>query len=194
MNVAMSEREFRNNGLFRRMTAYVITAKGNHMELKSKWARITRDRITSESITEPQLRHMRLKLARAANGGRFSYPESKAPTRDEMAELLRLIATVKPRVSDEQARKGADWLYKQVFTPRGRVRGTEFAREFTDADRAVILELRDKPHFTLNGLTDIGQRDWTVFAPVYNAIGAHSFFRYAAVAWQTGKPFVICHA
>jgi hypothetical protein len=162
--------------------------------MKSKWAKMCAQRIQTETLTEPQLRTMRRILANCYNAGKYSMPESKHLTRSEADTLLQMIQQTKPRVSDEQSRKGADWLYNAVYTPRGALRCTDFAREFTAADRDVILQLRERPHFTLNELEDIGRDGWTVFAPVYNAIGLDSFFRYAAVAWQTGRPFVTRHA
>jgi len=164
------------------------------MIIKSKWARMTADRIRSGTLTESQIRAMRRILANSYREGSYGKPASKQATQDEADALQEMVNTLKPRVSDEQARKGADWLYRQAFTPRGALRATAFAREFSEADRAVILQLRDNPHFTLNGFEDVGEPRWPVLVPVYNAIGADTFFRYAAVAWQTGKPFVIHHA
>jgi hypothetical protein len=163
------------------------------MAVKSKWAKKFAAKIESGELSEGDIRGARLKLARVFN------ENSRARTVPgcgvhEACELLEMLKHLKPRVSDAQARKGADWLYGKIYTPHGALRNTEFAKEFTAADRNVVLELRERPHFTCNGFENVGRNGWTFYVPVYNAIGSESFFRYAAVAWQSGQSFILKHA
>lgn len=150
------------------------------------WTETTIARIESGTLAEPIIRTMRIKLANALNR------ETKLP-HDDVYRICEAIETARPLVTAEQARKGADWLYKSVFTSRGVVRNTDFAREFSADDRAVILALRE---FRLIELRDIGAEHsrWSKFAPVYRAYGAGMYFDYVAQAWQTGQSFIQRHA
>lgn len=161
--------------------------------MHNKWAKRMHAAISSDLVTEGQIRGMKRKFTDVARAGSYGREMPKGCTVDEMEKLVTLTSTIKPRVTDAQARKGADWLYGQVFTPTGRERQTEFAAEFSAADKVVIKQLRDNPHFTLVGWQDIGH-NFPFYVPVYAAIGLDSHFRYAAVAWQSGRSFVIRHA
>lgn len=154
----------------------------------TKWAKRTAAKIQAETLTEADIRYLRKRFAAVEDG------DTRYCSLADLEALDELIRNTKPRVSDEQARKGADWLYRMVYTPTGALRRTAFAAEFTARDRDVILALRENPHFTLNGLENVGTYR-AAFVPVYNAIGPDSFFRYAAQAWQSGgQSFIIHHA
>lgn len=165
------------------------------MNIQSKWARGFAANIQSGLLTEGQIRSARRIMANAANSQRWPNRTTKQCTPDEVEELLDLIREHKPDVTADQARKGANWLYSVNFTPRGKLRNTELAREFSDNDRQVIRELHasDTPAFQLVNLAEIGG-NWVHFTPVYRAIGETMSFEYAAQAWQTGQPFVTSHA
>ena len=156
--------------------------------MQTKWAKNFAAAIKSGILTEGQIRAARRILANAINrDGCVSCTKSDA------WELIELINLHKPRVTDEQARKGADWLYSVSYTPRGKVRNTDLASQFNDRDRTVIRELQEQPRFHLVELEDVGGT-WSKFAPIYRAVGKSASFDYAAQAWQTGKPFVVRHA
>lgn len=157
------------------------------------WAKKMHAAISSGVVTEGQIRGMKRKFTDLARAGRYGAVAPKNCSAADMDALVSLTEIVKPRVTDEQARKGADWLYSQVFTPTGRERNTDFSAEFSAADKVVIRQLRDNPHFTLVGWEDIGT-NWPHYVPVYAAIGLDSHFRYAAVAWQSGRSFITRHA
>jgi hypothetical protein len=168
------------------------------MTLSTKWARATALEIKTGELPEGKIRVMRSILARAINkAGNDWMSGTPSCNRDDADAIIELLEEHTPRVTEDQARKGADWLYSQVFTSRGNVRATAFAAEFSEADRAIILQLRARPHFELVGFYDTrenGERYCTLY-PLYKAVGESSSFIYAARSWQAGgNSFVTKHA
>ena len=158
--------------------------------MDTKWSNRTANRIRSGEVSERIIRSMRHIMARAINAGLASWMTgTPSCTYSDASALLELIEECAPAVSMEQARKGADWLYSQVYTPTGRERQTEFAREFTERDRDIIRACKDNPRFDLVELYDArqhGARFCTLF-PVYRCYGDNgAFFDYVARSWQSG--------
>lgn len=158
--------------------------------MQTKWAKKTAAIIQSGEVPETIIRSMRQIMARAINAGCNSWMTGTPPCNyDDAAALLEMVDEHRPAVTSEQARKGADWLYSQVFTPTGRVRNTEFADQFRDSDREIVKACRDNPRFDLVELYDTtqdGARYCSLF-PVYRCHGANgAFFDYVARAWQSG--------
>lgn len=164
--------------------------------MQTKWANKTAAVIRSGTIPEGNVRSMRQIMSRAINAGMATWMTgTPSCTYEDAGELLELVAEHNPSVTDEQARKGADWLYSQAFTPRGAVRRTAMADQFTDVDLAIIKACKENPRFDLVEMYDTtqdGARFCTLF-PVYRCYGDHGqFFDYVARAWQSGgNSFII---
>ena len=158
--------------------------------MQTKWATRTANIIKSGTVPEGNIRSMRQILARAINAGMASWMTgTPSCTYGDAEKIVELVATENPAVTEDQARKGAEWLYGQVFTPRGALRRTDFAGQFTERDREIIKACRENPRFDLVELYDStqdGVRFCTLY-PVYRCHGADGmFFDYVARAWQSG--------
>lgn len=152
------------------------------------WFDKTRARlIRGEQFSESEIRAMRRKLREALNSASDS---------DKAYDLIDMVDERKPEVMASQARKGADWLHAQAFTPSGKVRKNAFVyRELTPADLAVIEACHANPRFQLVGF-DVWEGSYGyingVF-PIYRCHGADgAWFDYVGVAWQSGgKSYVM---
>lgn len=165
--------------------------------MQTKWANKTASIIRSGEVPEGIIRAMRRIMSRAINAGGNSWMTgTPSCTFDDASKLLDLVDEFKPAVTADQARKGADWLYSQVYTPRGVLRNTEFAQQFTAHDRDCILYCRDNPRFDLVELYDTqqdGARYCSLF-PVYRCHGSDGrYFDYVARAWQSGGNSFVTH-
>ncbi len=110
-------------------------------------------------------------------------------TNEQREDLISAIEDHKPRVSEEQSRKGIDWLRKQWHTPTGKVRKNN---PFGDYEQYVLDNFG---HFEFVGLYD------TATSVAVNYFGLHSYlpiyrvlskteghwFDYVAAAWQSGQ-------
>jgi hypothetical protein len=153
-----------------------------------KWFDLTKQRIESGELAESVIRALRMRVARALNASETSERAYKHCSVDQASALCDLIEAHKPSVSAEQARKGADWLYSQVFTKSGATRRTETAQQFTDADKHVLRECFESPRFSLVRfeIVERGRYVAGVF-PVYRCHGnGGRFFDYLAASWQSG--------
>jgi hypothetical protein len=158
--------------------------------LSTKWANKTATIIRSGVIPEGVIGSMRKILARAINANTAAWMTGTPSCNyDDAGALLELIAEHNPQVTTEQANKGANWLYSQLYTPTGAIRRTEFVEQFTAQDRDIVLYCRDNPRFDLVELYDTqqdGARFCSLF-PVYRCHGPNrTWFDYVARAWQSG--------
>lgn len=153
--------------------------------MQTKWATLCAERIRTGTLTEAQMRKMRSLIRRAYMKQRYPYMHASVPAADA-DELMQLIWDHTPQVSDAQAAKGVAWLRSVAYTPTGRRRNTDAAREFSSEDLTALEQCTHAPRFSL---VDI---DLDSFAPVYRAYGANgAFFDYVAAAWQSGGQFEI---
>lgn len=162
--------------------------------MQSKWAKTTAQRIASGELAEPIIRKARALLRDAVNAEEYFKREpSPSATAAEAWELVDMISTHAPRVTDAQARKGAEWLRRLVYTSRGTVRRTEAAQQFTAADLRVLQACIARPSFRLVELDPHSDgRYLRDLAPVYRCIGDNGeSFDYTASAWQSGGAFAI---
>jgi hypothetical protein len=162
--------------------------------MKPTWYETTRARILAGTLTEAELRILRLRIRRGLNQPYHPRESYKPCTAQQAHTLLELVEDHHPRVSDTQARKGADWLYRLAFRKDGGRRTTPAARQFTDADLQVIREQREVPCFSLIGFDEQSRESDGYFvglAPIYRAHGAHTGFTYVAAAWQSGGAFAV---
>lgn len=163
--------------------------------MQSKWAKTTAQRIASGELAEPIIRKARAVLRGAVNAEEyFKRKPSPSATAVEAWGLVGMISTHAPRVTDAQARKGAEWLRRLVYTSRGTVRRTEAAQQFSDADLRVLKACIARPAFRLVELEPhYGMHGYLLaFAPVYRCIGDNGeSFDYTANAWQSGGAFAI---
>lgn len=159
---------------------------------KQTWTQKTLTKIASGELSEGEIRMIRQRIGFAFTRG---YAPRDKISPDEARELLMAVAKHCPRVSDAQARKGAEWLYKVNFTPKGARRNTDLAREFSERDLDVIKALQTKPEFKLIDMAESSNGYWTVYFPTYRAISDAGSFDYTAAAWQSGgRTFVESHA
>lgn len=156
--------------------------------MKTKWAKRTAEVIRSGEVPEGVIRSMRQIMARAINKGVNSWMTgTPSCTYEDAGQLLDMVCEFAPSVSAEQARKGADWLYSQAFTPRGNVRQTEWARGLRESDLQIIRECHANPRFRLVELDECWNRSWLILSPVYRCYGTGGkYFDYIARAWQSG--------
>lgn len=157
---------------------------------RKNWTVRTLAAIASDQVDEAKIRAMRRIIRNTLNDRNADTADN-----DRMHAVAAAVEKHKPRVSAEQSRKGADWLYKQAFTPRGIVRRTEFAQALSEHDLAVIRECLAAPRFQLVELEFCEGRYNYIDAvfPVYRCHGADGkSFDYSARAWQSGgNSFVI---
>lgn len=152
----------------------------------TKWARTCAERIASGVMTEPEIRKMRSILGKAYKSQRYVYRRGTTScTAGDADALIALLWEHPVQVSDDQARKGVEWLHSAAYTPGGKRRATEDAQEFTEADLAVLAECKATPRFSL---VDIDREN---FAPIYRCHGAEGSFDYLATSWQNGGAFQI---
>lgn len=94
------------------------------------------------------------------------------------------------RVSDEQGKRGQDYLRKLLFTKAGDLRNTKLIRDQNIGnDHADVLRTLD--HFMFTGFHE----DYNHFGhvvsrhPVYRAVSCHGqWFEYIARPWVAGQP------
>lgn len=169
--------------------------------MATNWPAKTKALILSGEVPEAHIIAMRKILSRALNHADNSWMTGTPSCNGEQAEqILELLTEARPHVTIEQARKGAAWLHNGIFTKRGEQRATDFARQFSDADMAVVrfLHKSENPRFALIGFfdsRDYGKRYCTLL-PIYRAFGeGMASFDYIARAWQAGgNSFIERHA
>lgn len=162
--------------------------------MQSKWAKTMAQRIASGTLAESVIRKARAILRESINAEEyFSREPSPSATAEEAREILDMIAQTMPAVTEAQARKGAEWLYRVAYTPAGRIRRTEAAQQFRADDLRVLQECRAAPRFSLVALDEHADgRYLRDLAPVYRCHGADgASFDYTASAWQSGGAFAI---
>lgn len=162
------------------------TRKAMNITFDAKWAGKAAARIASGELEEEQIITMRSRIARALN----PYISTAGQCSGTDAEkLLSMIAEVKPKVSKEQAQKGIAWLKGIVHTPSGKVRNTQVAKQFTDADIRVLNECEQVPSAQLVGICVKS------FAPLYQMNSNSESFVYRGASWQSGGAFeIVRHA
>ena len=137
------------------------------------------DKIIGNDMSEQDIISLRSQLNGRTNG---------SMTDEQRDNLISAIGYEKPRVSDEQSRKGIDWLRKQWHTPTGKVRKNN---PFGDYEQDVLdnfshFEFVDLYDAATPMATSIGFHS---YLPVYRVIsktGGH-WFDYTAAAWQSGQ-------
>ncbi len=137
------------------------------------------DKITNSTLSEQNI----ISLRSQVNGRRPS-----SMTDVEKERLIETIYTQKPRVSNEQAAKGIDWLRRQWHTPTGKVCKHN---PFGDYEQYV---LENFGHFELVDLYDMAtsfavQMGFHSYLPVYRVYttSGERWFDYVAGCWQSGE-------
>lgn len=105
-------------------------------------------------------------------------------------EMERLGYALPMRVSDEQGKKGLDYLRKLLLKKDGMLRQSKLIEDFGVTDDHVVV-LRRLDHFLFKGFHEDCNAfgDTTALYPIYRAVASDDgWFEYVARPWVAGLP------
>lgn len=123
---------------------------------------------------------------RVNNGWSISVTATKI-TDDELNDIMQRIEKNPPRVSDDMAKQGIEWLRKLCNTPRGVERKNN---PFSDR-QARIISPQYFSHFTLAGFYEVSPGHHYPIYTVHSITGLglqkDDSFSYTPLPWQISK-------
>ncbi len=127
---------------------------------------------------------------RKNNGWSISVTATKI-TDQELADIISRIERKPPRVSDDMALQGIEWLRKLWKTPKDRERKNN---PFDDR-KARIISPQYFSHFTLDGFDEFGRGEHYPIYRVHSIAGLGlqkaDSFAYTPLPWQTSNDQLI---
>lgn len=165
------------------------------MKYQSKWGELFYARLISQTLTKGQIQAFCTRYSQLVNRTHcrgVAYEDRKAAG-DEARTLDSAIAKLRPRCLPEHEESGLAFLYGIAFTPRGALRNTDKAKDFTQYDTDFLQDCKLLGGYEIRfvGTRFVGSRVLPQFEVLLEDKLLTRTLVYTMQPWQSGGYFEV---